>query len=315
MQWKKEQIILVAIIAVLAVYLIVQKSGRTHYTLPELERIEKSEVTKLSLKEKDSGIILQRKGDGWFIEPQGYAADATAADGLVSGITGLGLSALVSESGNLAVYDLDPEHGIEVAAYAGDAARRSFVVGKVAPSGRHTFVKLDKTRGIFHARGNLRTIFDTTVLRLRDKSVMKIGEDIRSLVLFNGKKKLALEAQEPGPVDQKKSETEQSGKATAEIRWRTGAGKPANDREVDDLISTVRNLSCDDFIEGKEKKDFRHPAYTVTLNGARSYTLSLFRQKDDSYAGVSSEREYPFTLSQWRAKKIMKEFDVLTGAK
>jgi hypothetical protein len=51
MKCKKEQLILISVIVLLAGYLLAQKGGRTHYALPQLPKIEKKEITKLSLKE------------------------------------------------------------------------------------------------------------------------------------------------------------------------------------------------------------------------------------------------------------------------
>lgn len=314
MKPKKLRIVLIAVIVALAAYVMLQKGGKTHYTLPELPKIESRDITKLSLKTKDAEIIIEKKGGKWMIEPQGYPADGPAVDGMISNIAGFSLSALVSESESLANYDLDPEHRVEVAAFAGNGVKRAFFVGKAAPSGGRTFVKLDKGAGVYHAEGNLRTAYDTTVSRLRDKTVLKIDEDIKSIVLAQGGNRLKVVATAPGPKGQATSKGKKADKPaekSPEHRWMTTVGKPANDREVDDLIAVLRNLACDEFIEGEKKTDYSKPSYTITLVGAKTYTLSLFKEKDNSYAALSSESEYPFRLSEWRAKQIMKEFGVL----
>lgn len=312
MKWKKEQLILVSLIAVLAVYLLVQKSGRTHYTLPRPEPINQNGITKLEIGTTGGGIDLVQKDGRWVIEPQEYPADRNAVDGMLGKIAGLALSALVSETGSLTVYGLDPEHGIRVRAFAGDALARSFLVGKTAPSGRHTFVKLDAEKGIFHAEGDLRSAFATTVSRLRDKIIMKIDEEVTRLALRKGERRMTIVRAEPSAPEGKKDDAGQGG---AGPRWKTAAGKPANDREVGGMLDALKNLACDEFLEGKKKSDFTRPAYTVTLEGAKTYSLSLYKDKDNSFAGVSSESEYPFRLSEWRAKQIMKEFTSLAGAK
>jgi hypothetical protein len=312
MKCKKEQLILISVIVLLAGYLLAQKGGRTHYALPQLPKIEKKEITKLSLKKDSLQIDLERKGDGWTIEPQGYPADRNVVDNMLGSVAGLSLSALVSEDEGLAAYGLDLAERIEVKASTRDKLGRSFFVGKAVPSGRHTFVKLDKEKGIFHADGDLQEVFDTNVPRLRDKTVMRINGEVHDIVLSKGKKKLTLVAVVPSG---KEGEEKKKGQGSAEHRWKTAAGKPANDREVDGIISSLRDLPCDGFLEGKEKSDFSHPAYAVALTGEKTYTLALFKdkEKNDSFDAVSSESAYPFRLAGWRAREIMKDFSVLTG--
>jgi hypothetical protein len=311
MKWKKEQIILLIVIAALAAYLVVQKNGRTHYDLPSVARIPSKNITKLLIKNKDSLITLRKKGEVWVIEPQGYPADKGIVESLLADIGGLTVTALASEAGNEAVYELDTGHRIEAEVYEGDKPVRKIEIGKTSASGGHTFVELDGHAGIYHAENDLRRDFDKTIPDLRDKIVLKIDGDINELVLTKNKKNLTIRKTLSTAV--MKGKKEQAKQETGP-KWRIAGKKPANDAHVDDLINTLSNLTCDDFIEGKEKKDFRAPLYTVLLKGMKTYTLAIYRGKDKTYAEVSSESSYPFQLSRWKAKKIMLDFGSLTAA-
>ncbi len=313
MKRKKELIFLLVIIAALAAYLVVQKSGRMHYVLPSVDRIESKHITKLLIRNKDAVITLAKKGEDWLVEPQGYPADKGIVHSLLENINGLTLTALASEAGNEAVYELDAGHRIEAAVYEGDKLVRKIEIGKTAASGGHTFVELEGHPGIFYADNDLHSAFDKTVPDLRDKVVMKVDGDIAGIILSKGAKTLKIEKSQP-PVGNAKKKVRgvPPVKQGAGSRWIAGK-KPANDAQVDDLIATLSNLSCEDFIEGKEKKDFHAPLYTISLRGTKTYALSIYRGKDKTYVAVSSETPYPFKLSEWTAKKIMKDLGSLTA--
>jgi hypothetical protein len=316
MKWKKEHLILLVVIAALAAYLIVQKSGRTHYVLPPVAKIALKDISKLQIKNKDSLITLTKKGATWFIEPQGYPADQGAVNNMLQEVGGLTLTALASEGGNEAVYDLDNGSRIEADAYEGNKLVRELAIGKTAASGEHTFVKLDHNAGIFHADHDLRRAFDKTLSALRDKTVMKITDEITGLTLTKGRKTLTIKkAVPPAAARGKKVKGKSDEQQEPGRHWEIAGKKPANDSKVNDLVSNVSNLTCDDFIEGKEKKDFHAPLYTVMLKGAKTYTLSIYRGKDKTFSAVSSESAYPFKLSGWKAKEIMKDFGELAAAK
>lgn len=45
-----------------------------------------------------------------------------------------------------------------------------------------------------------------------------------------------------------------------------------------------------------------------------TYSISFFEKEDNKHTAVSSESEYPFLISDWKAKKIMKDLKTLTEA-
>jgi len=81
---------------------------------------------------------------------------------------------------------------------------------------------------------------------------------------------------------------------------------------VDEIVSTLSNLECDEFIENKNKDDYKSPLYTLTLKGINTYSISLFEKKDNKHPAVSSQSDYPFLLSEWKAKRIMKDLSSFT---
>ncbi len=312
MSLKKEYIMLIIIIISLFAYIaFFQKKNKIHYTLPETGKIQKEEISKLTLTGLTSSITLARKDETWFIEPQHFHADRGKVDDMINALSGLKLTALVSESGNYALYELDDERRIRVKAFHEDTPLLSIGIGKPASSFRHTFVTLNNDRRVYHAAGNLRSIFDKTISGLRDKSVLKIDEEIAEIMLENGGETLRLVRTEaPVSVDlnQKTAEPRQE----PSNRWLTSDGKAVKDKEVDSMLNFLANLACDEFLEERTKEDFAEPVYTVLLKGLKEYSISFFEKTDSKYPAVSSENDYPFLLSEWKAESIMKEFSDLT---
>jgi hypothetical protein len=96
-----------------------------------------------------------------------------------------------------------------------------------------------------------------------------------------------------------------------ENRWITADGRKPKDSEVNDIVNTLSNFSCDGYIEDKGKEDFVSPVYSVTLKGLKEYSVSFFEKQGDKYEAISSESNYPFLISGWKAEKVMKDFDAL----
>lgn len=305
MKHKKEYIILLLVIGLITTYLAVRHKGQMHYALPLPKKIEKKDITKLAIRKDGSELTLTRENDTWRILPEKYPADGGLVDKMTDALGGITVTALVSESKNYPLYDLDEKHRLEIEAYGGDSLLRRIDIGKPASSYRHTFIKLDDDPRVYHAKGSLRTVFDRTADNLRDKTVLAIQEDITGMELRKGKTHLVL-VKTPAPVpvttDQEKGAAE-----AAPPAWRTDDGKPVNEKEVDELIRQLRNLKCDGFVEGGKKEDLKSPIYMVSLQGAKTYTLSLYRKKDERLPAVSSGSDYPFYISGAKADRIMKD--------
>lgn len=313
MKYKKEYAILLFIIAVLVYYISFQRRDVTHYELPEIGGIRNADISKIRITKNNAETVLIREGDAWRVGPERYPAGGSAVEKIIERITGLKLTAMVSESKNYPLYELDKEHEITVEAFRGDELLLALSVGKPASSYRHTFVLLGDDPRVYHAEGNLRNEFDKTVHDLRDKQVMNISDDIMEITLTKGDETVTV-VKETAPVSVDvtvKEDGEPENAAPA--GWIIPGGKPVMQQAVDELISTISHLECDAFIENKSKADYTSPAFTVTLRGSTgTYSLSFYEKKDNQYAAVSSQNDYPFLLSEWKAGRIMKDPGSLT---
>ena len=174
MKIKKEYIILVLIIIVLSVYLYKRSADRTLYELPKLAQVNEKDLTKLEITRDKTVLVLNKKDDQWYIAPAEYPTDANKVKDMLNAIKDFDLTALVSESKNYNLYELDEEQKINVKAFQGDSLKLDIDVGKSASSFRHTFVRPSGDERVFHAQGNLKNIFDVTVDSIRDKTVLSL---------------------------------------------------------------------------------------------------------------------------------------------
>jgi len=313
MKLKKEYIILILIIAGLSAYLLMRSSDRTHYQLPQIAGLEQKQVTKIEISKEGNSIVLNKKDNKWYLDPPGYLVDAYKVNDMLTVFETLALTALVSESEDYVRYDLHAGGKITVKAWQEDSLMRNFDIGKAASSFRHTFVKLNDDSRVFHARDDFRGKFDLTEDNLRDKSVLSFKvTDIQEIQIAKDQTSLKL-ARTQIPVELAKSEQENSeNPAAAAVRpgWQSPDGKLGDALSLNRLLTTLAKLSCDAYINGRNKDAFSDPIYTVKLKGIQDYQLDIFAKlqtEDKNYPAVSSANDYPFFLSESKVQQILKD--------
>jgi hypothetical protein len=311
MKMKKEYLILILIIAALSTYLLVRSSDRTRYQLPKLDALKQSDISKIEISKDGNSIILKKRDDRWYIEPAGYLADKTKINAMLNVFESLALTALISESKDYNRYDLNAEKRINVKAWQQGTLKRNFDIGKAAPSFRHTFVRLDGDSRVYHARDNLRSKFDFTIDDLRDKTVLSFKTtDIQQVLIIRDQVSVKLVRSEvpvtPSATQPQKSESAPA--AAVRFEWQDDGGRKVNEQNLNRLLNTLGDLKCADYINDRSKDAFSAPIYTAKLKGIQDHQLEIFarlKQGDKNYPAVSSDSDYPFWLSETKAKQIM----------
>ena len=313
MKIKKEYIILAVIIIALSVYLVMRRGDRTLYELPQIPQVSQKEITRIEITRGKAIIDLTKKDDSWYIAPKEYPADAGKVKNMLDNIEKLTLTALVSESQNYDLYDLSGEAKINVKAWQADSLKRDIDVGKTASSFRHTFVKTAGDDRVFHARGNFRNTFDTTVDDLRDKTILTYTpSDIQQIQITEGKQSFMLtRTQPPEKEESPTAEKEESAAPPAQKTvWQTQDGRTGDEAAVSQLLNTLSNLRCETFIEDRGKEDFTTPLINIRLKGSQEYSLSIFaktEEKESEQPAISSASKYAFRLTDSAAQGIMKD--------
>jgi hypothetical protein len=323
---KKEYVILLLAIVVLAIYLVMRPGETDHLDLPQPAALESATIDKIVITRENKPLELVKKDEKWTVRPEGYTADMTQISAMLATVTRLSLSALVAESGNYDRYALSPETKMSVQAFSGDKKVREFDVGQVAPTFQHTFVKLENDPNVYHARGAFKTTFDQTADSLRDKTVLSVDrEAIAALVIQKGDKTLTLARKEtpaqapakpeaPDKPEAKEGQIAQPAPAP-EKQWVDDQGKAADREKVDQLIGALSQVQCDGFIKDKTRQDYPTTLWTVTFKTAdKSHTISLFakaKAEEMSYPAASSQSDDIFYLNSGRAETFEKQVDAL----
>jgi len=308
---KSETIILGAAIIAMLLYLALRNPDRMNYQLPRLASIARVDISRVDIVRAGQTLRLEKKDNGWFIQPQGFSSDPAKANAIVDAIVNLRLAALVSESRNYSPYGLDRENTIVVKAYEKERLLREFSIGNAASTYSHTYVKLDADPRVFHARNSFRGDFDQKVDGLRDKTVLRFDKTEISAVEISSASEKVLFVKNVKPVEVKAGEKQLQG--PQEESWLLADGKAANGSELNGIIEQASRLACEGYIDGKSKDDFKQPLYSLRLKGGKDFLLSIFakKEKETSYAALSSESPYPFLLSAYKAESIMKKPELL----
>ncbi|MBT8330822.1 MAG: DUF4340 domain-containing protein [Deltaproteobacteria bacterium] len=313
MKLKKEYIVLLLIIIALSVYLTMRSTDRTHYQLPELTGLERDKITKIEISKEENAIVLIKRDNQWYLEPEGYLADTGKIDDMLAVFESLSLAALVSESKDYQRYDLHPAGRITARAWQDDTLKRTLDIGKAAPSFRHTFVKLADDSRVYHANDNFRSKFEQTPDSLRDRGVLSFNAgDIQAVQITKDQASIELVRNEvtiePAASQPEKPET--APPATTAFEWQERNGKKGNDQILKRLLTTLGSLKCSGYIDDRNKEAFTEPIYSVKLNGIQEHQLEIFAklEKDaEHYPAASSGSDYPFLLPDNQAQQIMQD--------
>jgi hypothetical protein len=311
MKVKKEYIVLILIIIGLSAYLLMRSSDRSLYQLPELEGLQQSEISKIEISQGGNSFTLKKRDNQWYLEPGEYLADEIKVNAMLNVFEALALTALVSESEDYNRYDLHAEKRISVKAWQQTTLKRNFDIGKAAASFRHTFVKLNGDSRVFHARDNFRSKFDFTIDDLRDKTVLSFKTtDIEQVEVIKDPLSVNLVRSKAPftPVAGQQQKTDTAPAAAVKFEWQNKDGQKGNESKLNQLLTTLGNLKCADYINDRQKDTFSAPIYAVKLKGMQDHQLEIFAklQADDKkYPAVSSDSDYPFWLFENKVQQIM----------
>ena len=303
MKVKKEYIILPLVIIALTVYLVMRSSDRTQYQLPDVPQVAAQEISRLQITKGQAIIVINKKDDKWYIAPDEFPADANKVKDMLNAVEKLTLTALVSESKNYNLYDLNEDKKLNVKAWQGEDLKRDVDLGKTASSFRHTFVRPAGDERVFHARGNFKNNFDFSVDDLRDKLVLALNPaDIKLIQVIKDQQTLTIsKSQAPVVVDNTEAEKKSDpGPGAKKSAWQAADGRPVEETAVNQLLNAVSDLRCEKFIIDRQKEDFTSPLFTLQLKGGQEYSLTIFAktaEKDTDFPAVSSGSNYPFLLS------------------
>ena len=278
MKLKKEYIFIVLAIVLLVGYLSVRETDRTEYRLPAIAKVAASDITRIEIARQEGSVVLEKKDTKWQIQPQDYPADSGKVTTMLDDLEKLSLTALVSESKSYSRYDLEPDKAIRVKAWAGEELKRDIQIGKPAPTFQHTFVRVGDAPEVYHAQQNLKTAFDQTADKLRDKTVLAFSlEEVTEIAITKEGKQTVIRKSEtapppaaPSPAPAEGAPPADTAAKPAEVQWLTDQGKPADLSKMNRLLSSLSHLSCESYLEGKSISDLSNPISSIVIKGKKT---------------------------------------------
>lgn len=314
MKTKREYIILIAVIIVLAVvYGLQQYTARKKADiLPQTPVIAAEDLTRMEIKTPETELVLGRAENGqWVILPYGYPVEERLSSIMAHGLANFKVTAIISESAqDYPRYQLDDARKVSVKAFANDKLVRDMDLGAVVAGNlRHNYVKLAGDPNVYHGRGNLRTFFDTDEFELREKQILKFDKDaIDEIVLTTATGQRVVQSRRTQDVDGN------------QIKIWLGADEAYIDSGlVDNFLNFVAQTNVYEFLP-PEGQDFGEAAYTLNLidyDNAKEHVLKVYgpapgQEDEDEYSVMynaeSSDVLSPFQMAFAQQSDILKRF-------
>lgn len=174
MKEKREIIILVALIALVSLYIILRDDKQINYTLPQVESVNTEDINKITYTADGSVKTFVKKTDGWYLEDKNYLVEKFIMDDMVTSIGDFKLVDMISDSENYDRFDLD-NPGI-IKAFKGEQVLREIHTGTLSSTKNYTYVRVPGRKEVYSARGNLVESFQKDAETLRSKAVLEFTD-------------------------------------------------------------------------------------------------------------------------------------------
>ena len=313
---KKEYFLLILVIVSLGAYLFFHSNNKDNYVLPQISQIDKTQVKAIEIIKPLKTIDCFRDNDQWVVTSNKFPGDVDTIQEMIAAIANLKVTTLISENPDLKRYNLDKDKAIKIIAKGKHGILREFNIGKTAPTQRHTFVTLDKSKMVFYAPGNLNRLFDKSIDNIRDKAIQKFDKNnIETLEIKKGKIKRIFSKQVTSVKTDKKPLKEKT-------QWQSIDNKRIDPAAITSILDTLSDLRCSTYIENQTKKDFKATPSFITIilkekkDSNKIYKLNIFpKTKQNIYAGISSQNKYVFALEGYIVDNIISNTDKLLNIK
>ncbi len=262
------------------IYFVDSKNPSSSETEKKKEKVftfDKSKVKEISVAPKDGeAVTVVKDGQGWKLTaPLAAPADASAVDGLVSGLDSLEIDEVVAESpGKLADFGLESPQKTIGLHLQGATEPLKLLLGNKTPDGSSIYAKLPSKPRVFILASYLATPFDKKAFDLRDRDLLHAKRDaIRSIEITGpeGNYVLVRGAKEDWAFTRPA--------ATKAGRW-----------SVDSLLGLVEGLRMDS-VAAEDAKDLK-PFGLVSPSRSVTIALADGSKKTLAIGSATSDKKY-----------------------
>ncbi|HWP83351.1 MAG TPA: DUF4340 domain-containing protein [Bacteroidota bacterium] len=275
------------LLLVVIALLLMQKPGEVSTTEIEgspLLEVDSLSVDKIEISSPSLKVVLEKKGVEWHIQhPVIYRADQANVGTLIQQLKNLRAKATVSSNPEKqSVFQVDST-GVWVTLFEKGAEKAKLIVGKMGPTFSETYVRLANSNEVHLAEGIYTYTLNRAVKEWRDRTIASVPrENIKEITYQYGDTTFAI--------------------VLRDSVWMIGKEK-ANESEVNSLLSTLSNLTADDFVDIPPNPS---PRFRTSVSyGGVQLLLAEVRDQNKYFVRTSTTSQW-FEIQPWRANQILK---------
>jgi len=317
--------ILVALVAVFVVQ-EATTSRRNTVTLPDLP----DTVNRIVLAEGGVTLELSRAAAGeeegdsdWTVGEGAYPAQEESILELVEPLRSVASADVVSTREGWNQFGLEEATRRTVTYYAAGDEVLVVDLGNRASAGDQVYARIARGREVVLLPGALATGFSTDDSDFRPREIVNLVQDeVVSVTIASPdgpsvtarRVERAAEGAAEDGAGAGGTTDDAAGGASAPAAWEIDAELEVDGASVDALVSALGPLRADGFPEATPTGE---PFATVTVNptSGEPVVLSFWPPDDDrSYPATASSYDYPFLVSDWRARRLLLRIDAYFDA-
>ncbi len=289
------------LVGLLAVYLFIRSQTNVTVGIEAFVQLDTSRVDGIGINGKNGHIFLKKTANNWQMkQPVQYPAEARFVHDLLKVVSGLENEGVISENAEKdSVFQVDAAGGTDFSLLSGADTLAHFIVGKLASTGTHTYVKPLGENKVYLIKGVLSSHLNRRSRDWRAKQLLDIPSESMTRIEYQyPKESFALVR-----TDSTTWNLEKGGKST-----------PADQKSVGYITSALGKLKTFDFVDGDSAAmvDFSRPDLTVTINTDAGGAFQLALVPQDSTAnryyvrkeGIASTL---FVIHKGTANQFMKK--------
>ncbi|HKQ78167.1 MAG TPA: DUF4340 domain-containing protein [Blastocatellia bacterium] len=277
-------LLLIAAVALVAVYFIEVRPGKPRDEEPEKSRpafkFNREDVTGISVVRGGQTVNLENQNNKWVItQPVSAAADESALNSIIGDLVSARIeNEFPPSGGDLKQYGLsEPAVKLEVKLKNGETHRVE--IGSKDQFGSSAYVKIDGSQNVAAVSSGLLTNADKSLSDLRDRSVLGA-----TLYELNSVKVVS----EDGSYELEKKE--------GEWKIKSSADAPTDDAQVNNLFSELGGAKAAEIVSeniddpAKYGLDKSKVSLTARLTAGGERTVSIGSKVDENYYAKISDR-------------------------
>lgn len=242
-------------------------------------------------------IVLARSGETWELTaPVAYPANEANVSSLVRRLEEVNSENIVStQPESWSNYEVD-DQAVTVTLRSGDQDVQTFYVGKQAPAGFHTYMRLSGSDETHMVRGDIRSFVSYTVNEWRDKSIVDLPQESIERIQVSAAPERSYSLQRENELWQ--------------VEASSGESFPTDPNEANMLVGTLATLSALTFPTESvvETLDFSEPTLEVILTQSGGLATALqVVESNDAYYLIKDGEETVFEIAGYIYEDLDRE--------